>query len=169
MSYRNMTLRELAVGEVNEGRKGAFGILRRAENYQLYLVSQRRWLPVEQLQIFLRNQGGETFEWTEKDFDLRGAFLKLQDEDTLAVRSEFIIFEGGEPGRDIISSEAGDMRGFIFVKAIQYSAEGKKPYIMSAVYGHKSGLSSLLADGNKEIVEHIDAVSALMRKMRSGL
>lgn len=168
MSYHKMTLRELAVGEVNEGRKGAFGILRRAEDQQLYLVSQRRWLPIEKLRIFLRNQGGETFEWTEKDFDLRGAFLKLQDEETLAIRSEFIIFEGEESGRDILSSEAGDVQGFIFVKAIQHSAEGKKPYIMSAVYGYKSGRSSLLADGNKEIVEHIDAVSALMRKMRSG-
>ena len=155
-----ISIRDQIVSRVNAGAGDAFGIVSR-ENGEKCLIVQRRWMPLMELVVVLcRDDQPEIFCFN-RDFPYDCALMKSYDEVHQDSMAEFSVFESGNSGQEIVTSDCRNLQGIIFAAASQSRILIENPYAVSAVFDPDSGSSSLYASGNPELIKHMETEAIL--------
>ena len=159
MDYQPMSVRERLVCRVNNGARDAYGITRREDGTRFLLV-QRRWLPIMKIVAAL-DDGEKRYLWTEKDLPYDCAMADTYDETRKEFTVELSLFECGESGKEIITSDCSKLKGTILVIAEQKAGYGSEPFAVSAVFDRGKGVSSLISDGDMDLIRYMAVATTL--------
>lgn len=152
------------IGKVNHGDINSWGVTRREEDQQLYLVTQKRWLPVAQLRMFLSDGRGTPIQATEKDLMWEIAMWtnRFNDESAQAV-----VFSRGEDQQTILSTDTHMLAGYLFIAAALEHQQDVDTYCLCALFN--SGDNSILADASHAIRHHLTVTSHLLEGIYRGI
>lgn len=158
MSNFTITLPQQLVDAVNRGSPDAFGIVRREEDRQLYLVTQRRWLPIVHLRLRLTTDRKDSLLIaTERDLTWRLALL--YDREAQNVRAS--VFNGDATPDVLMSTDTNALNGYVLALAAQRpDKDYQTPFAMCAIFANGQG--AVLADSASELVHHWTIMSQLL-------